>query len=146
MCACSVRRLPSNQMTVGSIPLQGFYYFFNFYQTLRVCHALVRSCAIYRLCTVLSMGLNYPQMLTKPLRHCEVTQFFYALKLPILYIKSGEKMVFFSLNLRIIVSNFQQNTKETFLALARQKNSKLVTEFLRASAPLCYFKISVLQL
>ena len=137
MCACSLRRLPSNQMTVGSIPLQGFYYFFNFYQTLRVCHALVQSCAIYRLCTVLSLGLNYPQMLSKPLRRCEITQCSYALKLPILYIKFEEKMVFFSFNLGKINSNFQQISKETFLALARQKNSKIVTEFPRASVPLC---------
>ena len=62
---------------------------------------------------------------------------FYALKLPILHIKFGEKMVLFSLNLRNFFPNFQQITKETFLALARQKNSKIVIEFPRASAPLC---------
>ena len=33
---------------------------FNFYQTLRNCHALLRSCAIYTLCTLLSLGLKYP--------------------------------------------------------------------------------------
>ena len=117
--------------------MEGFIIFSIFNQTLRVCHALVRSFAIYRLCTVLSLGLNYPQMLSKPLRRYKITQFFYALKLPILYIEFGEKMVFFVLNVGKIVLNFQQITKETLLALARQKKSKIITEFSRASTPLC---------
>ena len=100
-------------------PLRVLLFFSIFNQTLRVCHALVRSCAIYRLFTVLSLGLNYPQMLSKSLRRCEITQFFYALKVPILYTKFGEKKVFFSLNLGKIISNFQQITKQTLPALAR---------------------------
>ena len=47
-------------------------------------------------------------------------------------------MVLFSFNYKKIIYNFLQITKETYPALARQKNSKFVSEFPRASAPLWY--------
>ena len=136
MCACLLRHLPSNQMAMGSIPLEGFYYFFNFYQTLRVCHALVQSCAIYRLCTVLSLGLNYPQMLSKPLRCYEITQFFYALKLPILYIKFGEKMVFFHSILEKLFLISSRILKRLSWPLQDEKTQKLSLNF-RGPQPHC---------